>query len=89
MISYLKFAIQMCRMTGTTLSFLLHPLDLIGGDIIQDLSFFPGMDVKTDQKIRVFKKAIDLLSHHFQLVNMSKNAKYLLGNGDLSVRYCR
>jgi hypothetical protein len=89
MFSYLNIAIQMCRMTGTRPSFLLHPLDLVGGDIIRELDFFPGMDVKTDQKVRIFKEVISCLADHFQLANMSKNAKNLLGNGNLIVKLCR
>ena len=89
MVFYLNFAIQMCKMAGTKPSFLLHPLDLIGGDLIRELSFFPGMDVETDQKIRIFKKVISYLSDHFQLVSMSKNAKHILGNGNLKLRLCK
>jgi hypothetical protein len=73
-------------MTGTNLSFLLHPLDIIGGDHIRALAFFPGMDLKTDQKIRIFKKVISHLADHFQLSNMSKAAKHILKNCDLEVK---
>ena len=86
---YLNMAIQMCKMTGTHPSFLLHPLDLIGGDLVRELSFFPGMDVETAKKTNVFKKVINFLSNHFQLVNMSKNARHLLGNGNLKVKICK
>jgi peptidoglycan/xylan/chitin deacetylase (PgdA/CDA1 family) len=86
---YLHMAIQMCRMTGTMPSFLLHPLDLIGGDILKKLIFFPGMEVKTEQKISLFKKIISCLSDHFQLFNMSKSAKHMIVNGDLKVKLCR
>jgi peptidoglycan/xylan/chitin deacetylase (PgdA/CDA1 family) len=86
---YLNFAIQMCNMTGTKPSFLLHPLDLIGSDLIKELAFFPGMDMETDQKVRIFKKVISCLSYHFQLVSMSKNARHILGNGNLKVRVCK
>jgi peptidoglycan-N-acetylglucosamine deacetylase len=86
---YLNMAIQMCKMTGTRPSFLIHPLDLIGCDIIQELSFFPGMDVETAKKTNVFKKVISCLSNHFQLVNMSTNAKHEIGNANLKVRICK
>jgi hypothetical protein len=89
MVVYLNFAVQMCKMTGTRPSYLLHPLDLIGGDLIRELAFFPGMDVDTDQKVRIFKEVISCLSDDFQLVSMSKNAKHILRNGDLKVRICK
>jgi peptidoglycan/xylan/chitin deacetylase (PgdA/CDA1 family) len=86
MLFYLNLAVQMCKMTGTNPSFLLHPLDIIGGDHIRELDFFPGMDLKTDQKIRVFRKVISHLTHYFQLSNMSENAKHILKNCDLEVK---
>ena len=87
MISYLNFAIQMCRLTATAPSFLLHPLDLIGGDLIRQLSFFPGMDVKTDLKIQTFKRVLGKLSKQYSFVNMSDYAKYLKNNGYLKLNH--
>jgi len=86
MLAYLNIAIQMCRITGTRPSFLLHPLDLIGGDLIRELAFFPGMDVETDQKVQLFKEVVSCLASHFQLTNMSKNAKNILRSGDLKAK---
>jgi hypothetical protein len=88
MLAYLNIAIQMCSLTGTRPSFLLHPLDLVGVDIVRELGFFPGMDVKTDQKVQVFREVISCLADHFQMVSMSKNVKYILRNGNLKVRVC-
>ena len=72
---YLHFAIAMCRLTGTHPSFLLHPLDLIGGDQVPELAFFPGMNIQSEKKVRVFKKAIQILGKNYQLVNMSTHAR--------------
>src|SRR5665647_2339402 len=69
---YLNTAIRMCKITNTPISFLLHPLDLIGGDQVTQLAFFPGMDVRSNKKVEVFKNVIYTLSSHFELVNMSK-----------------
>jgi hypothetical protein len=38
---YLRFAIMMCKVTRTQPSYLLHPLDLIGKDVVPELAFFP------------------------------------------------
>ena len=86
MIFYLNIAIRMCRMTATSPSFLLHPLDLIGGDLIRELAFFPGMDVETAKKTRIFKNVINLLSMHFEFVNMSTHAKSLHQKNNLKVK---
>ena len=86
MIFYLNIAIRMCRMTATGPSFLLHPLDLLGGDLISELAFFPGMDVETAKKARIFKNVVNLLSMHFRLVNMSTHAKKLHQNNTLTIK---
>ncbi len=70
---YLNTAIRMCKVTKTPVSFLLHPLDLIGGDQITQLAFFPGMNVSSDKKVKVFKKVIGLLQKHYDVVNMSRH----------------
>lgn len=71
---YLNIAILLCKITATQPSFLLHPLDLIGGDQIKQLAFFPGMSIASEKKIRVFKDVFAILSKHFELVNMSEHA---------------
>lgn len=68
---YLNFAIVMCKITGTRPSFLLHPLDLTGGDQIPELSFFPGMNIKSEHKVKVFKTVIQTLSKHYTLLTMN------------------
>jgi peptidoglycan-N-acetylglucosamine deacetylase len=83
MLFYLNLAITMCRMTGTTPSYLLHPLDLIGGDKLTALDFFPGMDLASERKVTIFCKVLSILSKHFQLANMSTHARHLLGSGKL------
>ena len=74
---YLNIAIGFCKMTGTEPSFLLHPLDLVGGDQIKELAFFPGMQISSERKTKVFKEIISALSKHFELVNMSTFAQDL------------
>ena len=75
---YLNFAILMCKITRTRPSFLLHPLDLIGGDQVPELAFFPGMNVQSNKKVEVFKTAIKTLAKHYQLVNMSSHARNIM-----------
>ncbi|MEO7834868.1 MAG: hypothetical protein ABIR50_06080, partial [Ginsengibacter sp.] len=62
------------KITGTQPSYLLHPLDLIGGDKIQALAFFPGMNLKSDKKVEVFKYVIKKLQRNFELLKMSEFA---------------
>ncbi len=74
---YLNTAIRMCKITNTPISFLLHPLDLIGGDQITELAFFPGMNVNSSKKVEVFKNVIQTLSKNYEIVNMSTHLENL------------
>lgn len=74
---YLKTAITMCRLTNTTVSFLLHPLDLIGGDQVTQLAFFPGMNVTSKKKTEIFETVISTLGQHYDIQNMSKHCDHI------------
>jgi len=69
---YLSLAISLCKVTKTRPSYLLHPLDLIGGDKLQSLTFFPGMNLNSDRKILVFRQLIKNLKKHYTLVCLSE-----------------
>jgi hypothetical protein len=86
MVAYLKSAMALCRVTGIQPSFLLHPLDVLGGDEAPALRFFPGMDLATARKLELFRKALRLLGEHFELVPMSTHARALLARPDLALR---
>jgi peptidoglycan-N-acetylglucosamine deacetylase len=77
---YLRFAIFMCKITRIQPSYLLHPLDLMGKDHVPSLAFFPGMDIKSERKLKIFKIAITILKKHFELVPMSEFSKRLSSN---------
>lgn len=74
---YLWISLTLCRITKTPISFLLHPLDLIGGDQITHLAFFPGMDIQSDKKIKVFTQVIRTLKRQYELVRMSEYHAFL------------
>ena len=77
MMAYLRIAITICRLTGTEPSFLLHPLDLLGGDQAPALRFFPGDgSERATRKVQIFiARASGSLQRHFRLVNMSTHAR--------------
>ncbi len=77
MLTYLKLAIFMCKVTKTNPSFLLHPLDLIGGDKIPELAYFPGMDLESKKKQELFEKVMNIFADNFNLINMSRHAELL------------
>jgi len=74
---YLRFSIFMCKLTKTQPSYLLHPLDLIGKDHVPSLSFFPGMNIKSEKKLKIFEMAINILKQNYELVPMSTFSKSL------------
>lgn len=80
---YLNLAVSLCRARGIGPSYLLHPLDLIGGNETPELAFFPGMDLSSERKKKVFDKVIGLLSRRCQLVKMDTHARTLLGKEPL------
>ena len=74
---YLRFSIFMCKLTRTSPSYLLHPLDLIGSDHAPELSFFPGMNVQSDRKMKILETALKRLKKNFELMPMGEFAKQL------------
>lgn len=83
---YLHSAIYLCRIQRVQPSFLLHPLDLIGGDQMSDLAFFPGMNISSDFKIKVFKEVITILEKHYQLVPMQEHAQWLKSQKNIRIK---
>ena len=78
MLAYLRTAIATCRWGKVQPSFLLHPLDLLGGDEVRGLEFFPGMDLPTRRKLELTKTVLGVLAEHFTLVPMSEHAAQIV-----------
>lgn len=74
---YLWFAIFMCKTTKTQPSYLLHPLDLIGKDHVPSLAFFPGMSIKSERKLKIFRIAMRTMKKHFELLPMAEFSQRL------------
>lgn len=79
--AYLRTAMALCAATGVEPSFLLHPLDFLGGDRVRELSFFPGMNLPTARKLALFDEVIATLRGRFELVTMEAHARALLAGG--------
>lgn len=73
--AYLEFSLFMCKLTRTPPSILLHPLDLISGDKVPQLSFFPGMNIPTSKKVKVFKYALQRIQKDFDILPMTRFAE--------------
>ncbi|HET8635015.1 MAG TPA: polysaccharide deacetylase family protein [Gemmatimonadales bacterium] len=72
--AYLRTALAACRLAGIGPSFLLHPLDLLSGDEVPELRFFPGMDLPSERKRALFVRVLTMLRDHFTLAPMGVHA---------------
>lgn len=62
---YCRFAVAMCRLTGTEPSLLLHPLDFMGKEDDADLGFFPAMNMPAVDKLELMDRLFTLLLGKF------------------------
>jgi hypothetical protein len=74
---YLRFSILMCKLTKTSPSYLLHPLDLIGSDHAPELTFFPGMNIQSEKKVKIFETCMKMLKENFEILPMGEFVKQL------------
>ncbi len=76
-LSYFRNAIRFCRLTGTPVSLLLHPLDFLGADDLQDVSFFPGMGLPRESKLHTVSEVLRILSEKLSVVTLRQHAACL------------
>jgi peptidoglycan-N-acetylglucosamine deacetylase len=78
-LAYFRFALWLCRLTGTQPSLLLHSLDFIGCEDNQSLAFFPGMSLSRERKTALLSDILAELAAHFEIVPMCEHAKGVSG----------
>lgn len=71
---YFRCALLLCRITRTHPSLLLHPLDFLGADDIAQLSFFPAMNMRKDEKLKLVSDVLQVYTKHYQVVTMQQHA---------------
>lgn len=86
MFAYLQTALTLCRLTGTSPSFLLHPLDVIGADKAPQLKFFPGMDISSERKSELLARVLAAIGRQYQIVTMGEHAARLEQGRQLALR---
>ena len=87
MVIYLQMALALCRKAKISPSFLLHPLDLIGGDKISALRFFPGMKLSSRRKVQIFRRIFKILSSAYVLADMQTHAENVIAYPRLPWRH--
>jgi hypothetical protein len=76
-------------MNGIVPSYLLHPLDILGGDRVPELAFFPGMDLPTGAKIEFLHEILHHLRSTYRVVTLEEHARIAEARPDLCVRRVR
>ena len=85
--AYWKTAIEMCKMTGTQLSLLLHPLDFLSGEDAPELKFFPAMNLPIEEKLAFVGEILEALTGKFEVVSMREHARAVAGENLKSLNY--
>jgi hypothetical protein len=83
--AYFRSALEVCKMTGVEPSLLLHPLDFLGGDDVDSLSFFPGMAMRGHEKTEMTAEFLDLYADHFEVATLGGHAAAVAARGPLPV----
>ena len=89
MLAYLQLAIIVCKLKSENPSFLLHPLDFLGGDDVKELSFFPGMDLSGEHKLKMFDLIMGKLVRQFDFLPMGTFVDLIKTNKKLPVKKIR
>ena len=76
-LAYFQIALALCRLTQTQPSLLLHPLDFLSNEDIQELSFFPAMGLPTRKKISLVGKLIDTFCRQFIVVPLKEHVYHI------------
>jgi len=88
-LGYFRAALALCRLTGVSPSMLLHPLDLLGQDDEIGLGFFPGMRLRSDQKLRLVDEILGIYCDEFRVVSLREHARRVAEASEtIIVDYC-
>ena len=74
--TYWRSAVAACSVSGVEPSFLLHPLDFLGGEDVPAMKFFPGMTNTSQRKIEFLGETIAALTNKFGVVSMREHADH-------------
>ncbi len=74
-LSYFRSALAFCWLNRIEPSILLHPLDFLGSDTVPELAYFPGMSLKSDDKVAIARQCLSMLTSMFTAGTMLDHAK--------------
>lgn len=73
--AYWRAAVELCKLSGTQLSLLLHPLDFLSGEDAPELKFFPAMNLPIEKKLEFVSEILEIFTGKFKVVNMREHAE--------------
>ncbi len=74
-VTYFRLGLWWCRVWGVAPSFLLHPLDFLGGDDVPELSFFPAMNRTGEWKLKMSRRFLEMLCGSFEVISMKEHVR--------------
>jgi hypothetical protein len=84
--AYFATAMRLCRAVGVAPSILLHPLDFLGGEDLEALRFFPGMQLAVDEKLRRVTSYLDIFRRFFDVGPMGVHVAAIKSGSDVKTR---
>lgn len=78
--AYFRTALFMCRAARVAPSILLHPLDLLGGDDVRSLSFFPGMAMSGKEKRELVSGFLTMFAERYEICTVGEHAASVAGS---------
>lgn len=73
-VTYFRSAMRFCKPNRVQPSLLLHPLDFLGKDDEEELTFFPGMNAASDFKLPLAEQLLLWMTKQFDCVTMAEHA---------------
>ncbi len=83
---YFRNVLRLCRLLRVEPSILLHPLDFVGGDEVEQLAFFPAMEMPGDVKRERVRGYLADFAKRFNVQPMGVYVDDLLADGKRSSR---
>jgi hypothetical protein len=73
-LAYLRTSLRLCRTLHVEVSYLLHPLDFLGGDEEPGLAFFPAMGMPSQAKRAFAAEVLQQLARRHRVVTVAEHA---------------
>ena len=83
--AYFATALRLCRLRKVEPSILLHPLDFLGADDVEELAFFPAMGMAGRAKTELVGQFVDQLAQRYDVVTMLEHVEHIEARSGLEV----